>query len=303
MQGDGLNQPRTHAGAFDRHDRFFIAGCIEPIDSRREEFMDYWGVPLGFRSTRELQKVDLNFDVICICSPAEEHYRHVLFAISRKPRVIFCEKPISFTEDQTLDLITKCKAEDIHIVVNYSRRWDPDVVDLKIDIEKKRRGELVSVTGIYNRGLFNNGSHLVDVLFFLFGQLTVVSVGRPVKGISKDVSVAFSLRDRNNRDMQIAVSSSDYYSVFELRFMFTKEILTMEKGGLVWRTQSPSANKYYEGYTELEQSEVREGRYLEAMALAVDDIHNLLETQIKPSNEISEAVEVNRVCEQIISQI
>jgi len=32
MQGDGLNQPRTHAGAFDRHDRFSIAGCIEPID-------------------------------------------------------------------------------------------------------------------------------------------------------------------------------------------------------------------------------------------------------------------------------
>ena len=79
MQGDSLNYPRTHAGAFDKHDQFAIAACVEPIDIRREKFMNHWDVPCGFRSTRELQKFEHKFDVICICSPTEKHYQHALF--------------------------------------------------------------------------------------------------------------------------------------------------------------------------------------------------------------------------------
>ena len=95
-QGRSLSDfPLTHAGAFSRDTRFDLAACVEPDDNRRTEFMQAWGVKDGFRSISELIGLDERFDVISICSPTVNHAKDLDAALCLKPKLIFCEKPVT----------------------------------------------------------------------------------------------------------------------------------------------------------------------------------------------------------------
>jgi len=123
--------PLSHAGAFTKHGRYRILACVEPMPERRAEFMQRWLVPEGYADIAELALHAGRYDVISVCSPTREHYRDVKAAIALKPRLIFCEKPVTPSALQTAELVECCKAAGIVLVVNYTRRWDADVMHLR----------------------------------------------------------------------------------------------------------------------------------------------------------------------------
>ena len=58
--------PYTHAGAYSHDSRFNITACVEPDETRRNEFMKAWEVEKGFNSVDDLVKSNESFDVISI---------------------------------------------------------------------------------------------------------------------------------------------------------------------------------------------------------------------------------------------
>lgn len=89
--------PYTHAGAYSRDGRFVLAACVEPDEKRREDFADTWGVPEQFRSIEEASSAGAQFDVVSICSPTPSHAQDVESALRLKPKLIFCEKPVTLS--------------------------------------------------------------------------------------------------------------------------------------------------------------------------------------------------------------
>ena len=66
-----------------------------------------------------------------ICTPTFCHYDHLKEIIELKPKLIFCEKPLTENFSTSQEITSLCKKENIILVVNFLRRWDPFIKILK----------------------------------------------------------------------------------------------------------------------------------------------------------------------------
>ena len=292
--------PYTHTGAYSRDGRFNIAVCIEPDDNRRTEFMAAWGVPIGFRSIDEILDSSFQFEVISICSPTICHAHDLEIALRLKPKLIFCEKPITTSYADTERLVAECRKANILLAVNYTRRWDPEISKLQANIHAGRWGLLRSVTGLYNKGILNNGSHMLDLLHLIVGSMEIVKVGTPVYDFfPNDPSIPVWLEDPRGVPIHLACAHAEDYAVFELHLIFSQGVLTMEEGGMYWRERRAIASTTFKGYRKLDEGEHRTGKYPYAMLQAVDNIYRAIKQGEPLASTGESALSAQRLCEQV----
>lgn len=295
--------PYTHAGAYTRDDRFNLAACVEPDDKRRSEFMAVWDVPTGFRSIEEVLDSDIQFDVISICSPTTCHAHDLDIALRLKPKLILCEKPFTTSVAETERLVEECRKSNVLLAVNHTRRWDPDVSKLQADMQAGKWGQLRSVVGYYNKGILNNGSHMLDLLHLLVGPMEIVRVGKPVHDFyPDDPTVPVWLEGKHGLPVHLVCGHAEDYAIFELQLIFSLGVLTMEEGGMYWRERHVKESSTFKGYRNLEEGGRRPGGYPRAMLQTVDNIYRAIK-QGKPLESTGEsALAAQRICEQIKHQ-
>jgi predicted dehydrogenase len=292
--------PRTHASAYARDGRFALSACVEPDDTRRAEFMRDWKVAAGFRSMDEVARSKDAFDVISICSPTASHAHDLQAALGLRPGLIFCEKPATASAGETARLVAACGKAGVDLAVNYTRRWDPAVADLRKGLDEGRWGALRSVVGYYNKGLMNNGSHMLDLLHLLLGPLRVVHVGKPVEDFfADDPTLPAWLETANGLPVQLACGHAADFAFFELQLLFARAVITMEEGGLFWRERSATDSTEFAGYRIPGEGERRPGGYAQAMQRSVDNIFGALRRREPLASTGETALAVQRLCEEI----
>ncbi len=292
--------PYTHAGAYVRDGRFNVVACIEPNDKRRKEFVSAWSVPIGFRSIDDLVGFDEQFEVISICSTTACHAHDIETALRLKPKLIFCEKPVTTSLSETEKAVEACEKAGIPLAVNYTRRWDPDITKLQVDIQAGHWGHLRSVVGIYNKGILNNGSHMLDLLNLLIGPMEIVKVGKPVKDYSsEDPSIPVWLEGVEGLPIHLACGHAEDYSVFELQLVFSKGVLTMEEGGMFWRERRIIDSDTFKGYQRLDDGVRCAGEYPRSMLQAIDNIYNAIIDDAQIASTGKSALEAQRLSQQV----
>ncbi|MFZ2405850.1 MAG: Gfo/Idh/MocA family oxidoreductase [Methylobacter sp.] len=292
--------PYTHAGAYIRDGRFNLLACVEPDDKRRSEFMDAWGVPAGFRSIEEALGSGNQFDVISICSPTDCHAHDLETALRFRPKLIFCEKPLTASVAETQRLVAECAKMKILLAVNYTRRWDAEVLKLQAGMQAGRWGALRSIVGYYNKGIANNGSHMVDLLHLLVGPMDIVKVGKPINDFfANDPTVLVWLEGSQGVPVLLACGHAGDYAIFELQLVFSEGVLTMEEGGLFWRERRAVDSETFKGYRTLDAGVRRAGQYPGAMLKAVDNIYRAINQGDPLASTGESALAAQCVCEQI----
>jgi predicted dehydrogenase len=292
--------PYTHAGAYSRDGRFDLAACVEPDDKRRSEFMVAWGVPAGFRSIEEALDSGNQFDVISICSPTDYHAHDLETALRFRPKLIFCEKPLTASVAETKRLVDECARLNIPLAVNYTRRWDAEVTKLQADMQSGRWGTLRSVVGYYNKGIANNGSHMLDLLHLLIGSMSIVKVGKPIDDFfANDPTVTVWLEGAQGTPVLLACGHAEDYAIFELQLVFSQGTLTMEEGGMFWRERRVLDSETFKGYRTLDAGVRRAGQYPGAMLNAVDNIYRAINQGDPLASTGESALAAQCVCEQI----
>lgn len=292
--------PLTHAGAFTRHGKFRLAACIEPDDVRRQQFMDRWSIPRGHATFADLAARPADFDVISICSPTALHAQHLDAAVQITPRLIFCEKPVTPTLSESLRRIEQCESAGILLAVNHTRRWAPDVVRLRDELRGGRWGTLRSVVGHYNKGVLNNGGHLIDLLHYLIGPLQLRSTSAPLWDFWKDdPTIAATLAAESGVPVYLNTAHAGDYSFFELQLVLSGAVLTMEDGGLHWRVRLAEDSPHFPGYKSLNAGERRQGEYHSAMLNAVTNVYDALTAGSALASTGRTALEAQRLCDLI----
>lgn len=292
--------PLTHAGAYLRDGRFSLAACVEPDRARREAFMKDWGIPVGFPSIDEVPRSAARFDVVSICSPTDRHAADFQVSLELLPRLIFCEKPLTGSTLQSERLVKKCLESKILLAVNYTRRWDPDVEELRRVIEDGRWGCLRSIVGYYNKGLLNNGSHMLDLLALLLDGLRVVTIGKPTADFSnEDMSIPLWLESKDAVPVQIVCGHAQDFTLFELELVFANAVIRMEEGGLFWRDRLAGPSQTFPGYRVLGEGTRRAGGYSQSMLRAVDNIFDAIRVGKSIASTGESALATQRLCEQI----
>ena len=292
--------PYTHAGAYIRDSRFKMIACVEPNKAHRIEFMKEWDIRFGFDSIDELLNLDYRFDVISICSPTTYHSHDIEVALQLRPKLIFCEKPITTSLIDSERLVDACKAANVMMAVNHTRRWDSSVSELQANILSERMGKLRSIVGVYNKGLLNNGSHMLDLLNFLVGPMSVIKAGRPVSDYSSnDQTIPVWLENEQSVPIYLACAHAEDYAFFELQLIFSLGVLIMEESGFYWRQRNARESPNFKGYRTLDEGGRLAGDYPNAMIKAIDNIYRAITRGDTLLSNGESALVAQRMCEKI----
>ena len=299
---------RTHAGAYAGHGSFSVTACVEPDTKKRQAFIKRWDVADGYASLEQLlahQQAtnSAGFDVISICSPTALHYEHALLALRLTPKLIFCEKPVCGDVMQTQSLAQRCSDQGVLLAVNHNRRWDTRVTRLRDQLSAGHWGAVRSVTGQYNKGVLNNGSHMLDLLHDLFGTLTLIDCGTPCFDyLESDPSVPVNLLSAAGVPIALTCGNASDYSLFELQVVTQRGVIAMEDGGLRWRTRLSASSAEFAGYRALDAGQTNQGGYLQTMANAVANIYKAVVSGEALASSGANALKAQQICQQILAQ-
>jgi predicted dehydrogenase len=134
-------------------------------------------------------------DVVCICSPNGLHARHALLALENRHHVVI-EKPMGLTKAACEEVLFKSLQMSRQVFCVMQNRYSPTSVWLKEIVAAKVLGTLcmVQVNCYWNRDdryygrsdwkgltdmdggpLFTQFSHFMDIMYWLFGDITDVT--------------------------------------------------------------------------------------------------------------------------------
>jgi predicted dehydrogenase len=293
--------PFSHAGAYHCHGGFVITACVDPNVERRATFMQRWQVARGFDSIEDALGAGMRPAVISICSPTSAHLADARAALKLSPRLIFCEKPVTPKTKETRALLDECEAQGVAFVVNYTRRWDPSVLILADEIRSGRWGAVRSASGCYSKGVNNNGSHMIDLLGLLLGDLQIIAVGNPrADFFADDPSIPALLLAAGDVSVTLNIGHANDYALFELELVTEKAVIRMEEGGLSWRIRQADVSTKFRGYRSPIDEYRQAGTLGQAMLAAVGEIESILLSHARiTSSSGANALRVQTICEAI----
>lgn len=269
--------PLTHAKAYEMHENFHLVACVDPDEGKRLKFQEEWSLDHGFSSMRELISKRISVDVISICSPTHLHTEHLELSLSLSPKLVFCEKPLGSDVAASKKILELYRKQGTHLVVNYSRRFDTSVIGFKNSIDTGEFGVLRGINGWYNKGLLNNGSHMLDLLIYLFGDISVKHVGDACYDFSEeDPSYPLILTTENGSSIALSCGNANDFSLFELEFTFSTARVKMMNGGRQWSVEHVVEDTTFAGYKHLGPATVSDGGVIQSFQNALINIHACL---------------------------
>lgn len=170
----------THARAIALHPDFELAGGVDPVEPQRSRFEAKYGVQTydDIAAAMDAERPD----IVVVATPADMHLRHVEAVLAAgRPQVLICEKPLAFDEAEGERLVRLCEEAGVALFVNFIRRSDPGAVEVRRRIVAGDIAGPVKGTFWYSKGLFNNGSHFINLLQFWLGEVkghTLLDQGR-----------------------------------------------------------------------------------------------------------------------------
>lgn len=170
----------THARAFEQHPDFTLLGGVDSCPQRRAQFSTHYGKP-AFASVLD-GLTTCRPEVVVIAVPTHAHLtilQEVLTACT--PNVVLCEKPLAYEMTAGRTMMARCSEANCKLFVNYGRRADPVVREIKFRFETGQIASPVKGVVWYSKGLFHNGSHFFDLMKYWLGEMQafhVVDSGR-----------------------------------------------------------------------------------------------------------------------------
>ena len=249
FEGDSEREsPCTHAGAYALHPRVIVTAISDKSKEALIHFSKTWKINNTYLDYNQMLQSE-NLDMISICSDENSHYQMVLDASKSGVKLIFCEKPIAKNSAQAKEMISSCKKNNVKLVINHSRRWHNNFINVKSIIDSKEFGEIISITGRYTSGLRVMGTHMIDIMSFLCGKinsLNGVKQEKKVKGklrysenfSSEDPSYSVFMNFNNNIVGFLEGSCRKNYLLFEIDIHFSDGRISIVDNGkklVFWR--------------------------------------------------------------------
>ena len=168
---------------------------MDPSDMALKVARDKWKIPVAVKNVDAVLK-RVKPDVAVIATPPD-HRIEIIKQLSDL-RAVFVEKPLGETYQESLAFIKACESRGIAVQVNFWRRGDEFFRSLSEGGLKNHIGKLKAAFGLYGNGLLNNGSHMIDFVRMLCGNIRHTEVICPessfVEGpIRNDRNVSFLL--------------------------------------------------------------------------------------------------------------
>jgi predicted dehydrogenase len=148
-------------------------------------------------------------------------------------------------------MIDLCEKEGVKLFVNYMRRSDLGVIEVKDRISKGLIAGPFKGVAWYSKGFLHNGSHFFNLLEFWLGEYQsakLISKGRLWNGqdTEPDIFVEFELGS-----ITFLAAWEESFSHYTIELLSHSGRLRYEKGGELISWQATHADPSFQGYTSL----------------------------------------------------
>ena len=189
LEDDPLREhPCTHAGAYHQIPEVELAAACDINPQRLEDFCRKWDVSRAYDDYRKLL-ADTDISLISVCTWHDSHAKIVTEA-AKKPHIkaIICEKPIAVNLKSGRKMVQAANKYGVKLVVNHERRWQSNSRKVKQLLAEEVIGPVRTVIGNILTGtpgadswqasfgqagggpMLHDGTHLVDIMRYLFGD-------------------------------------------------------------------------------------------------------------------------------------
>jgi predicted dehydrogenase len=176
----------THAAAHQKSKNVKLISLCDVDSKKLKKYGTKYNVSSVYHDFEKMLKEE-SLDVISICTHADSHLKLVKQAIKYNIKGIYLEKPISNSLSDALKITNLCKINNISLQINHQRRFDKFYNNIKNLIEKNSFGAIQNVVIYYGGGVANTGSHIFDLIQFLFGTISWVE-GEKSLNLSNNLS-------------------------------------------------------------------------------------------------------------------
>src|SRR5574337_363384 len=135
----------SHACAFSHHPGFHLIAAVDPEAQRRQTFVQKYQCPAYGDVDSALRQHQPN--LVVIATPTRFHGETLQRVLDQShPKVVLCEKPISYDLEEARAMVHACAANGIRLYVNYMRRSDKGVIEVKRRLDSGEIG--IPVKGV-----------------------------------------------------------------------------------------------------------------------------------------------------------
>jgi predicted dehydrogenase len=289
----------SHAHAFSACPGFNLTGFVDCDFSRAEQAAAIWG---GSAWTGLEQALDsLPVDVLCLAVPDEWHYDYLHKLADSRVKLIFAEKPLTRTWPQALEIRELYAQPSAPAVeVNYLRRFVPEFIDLRKRIQSGKLGSFLGGTAYYGKGLVHNGSHMIDLLRFLIGEIREVQpLAQEYDFYPDDASISGMLSFAGGKQVMLQTVDCRSYSVFELDLFFAQNRVRILDSGFAIEEYVVKDDELFTGYRRLEQAFSAATSLGQAMYLAAANIYDFLAFNKPLGCSLGDGCRVIEICQAL----
>ena len=241
----------THAHAYLAHPDTELVAVCDTDAVQRENFVKRWGNDIKCYDSLTELLLHEKIDILSICSPTPFHAEALRAALQDKHiSAILCEKPFVNTQEELDEARMLLRESKKKVLINFMRRYDPSIQELKKILDSKIFGELLHFNANFTKGLHHNGSHMLELIEYLCGPIKTIQANS-IRLAENDIYGAFYLETASTHG-SVHNESGENYALFELELILSKGRIQIKDSGHTIQLESIQASKQYPGYFKLE---------------------------------------------------
>lgn len=293
-------QITTHVAAYNALDTVQVVACVDPDEDQRRAFAKRWDIENHYPSLEDcLSDLDA-LDIASICSSTANHADSLGALLDYQIKGVFCEKPLTADIKEAHKLVPAYAQANIPLAVNYLRRWNADIILLKQQLDNGIWKKPVSVHGLYSGGLLHNGSHMIDLLRYLFGNINPISATSTMP-LNDDCAADLELIVGTDTPCTIRACDKTMFHTFELTLVCENGVIALEDWSRLLVTRELVTDPLVQNRSILGPRQEQETHWHSAMMGAVQNVTNSILLGEKLSSDGASALETQKLCDQLFS--
>ena len=254
LSPENSNYINSHAKAFSRHPGFDLCGGVDSNLENRNIFTSKYGIKSYSNINQALEEIKPK--IVVISTPTITHYEIIQKVVGKSYiEIILCEKPLSNKLSEAKEINQLCENNGISLYVNYNRRSDPGVINIRDRINKELMRPPIKGVCWYSKGLLNNGSHFINLLEFWLGDYVSnkkLNTGRSFP--KNDFEPDFEIKFKKGKVVFQALWE-EYFSHNSVELFCKNGRLRYEDSGLKIIWNKVIQDKVFNGYKKINDVE------------------------------------------------
>ena len=250
FERDPKRQPiSTHSGAYSNHPNTKLVAVSDKEEQQLNDCLEDWNVPKGYLNYEEMFEEE-DIDFLSVCTGSDTHKEIISRAVDFNVKAILCEKPLADSLESARRIVDLCEENNVFIAINHYRRWDRFFSDLKENLDKGVLGKIQHVNFLYTRGILNSGSHMFDLLRYIFGDIKSIKAVHALNDFDGDLTLSGFLRFQTGLPCFILGLNGNDYRVFDLEIFGTKGKIYIDSSKNL-NLKEAARSKRSSGFSEL----------------------------------------------------